>query len=182
MRKPSSVPMFIVALVALVVVGYANHAAFRSGDHPEAEQARQAELASDQATKPKSAASLPNHSASNPTIPSTDIAPISELTVGNSATAQTKITYGYSIDEQVEANPATLNDFIAALRQYAQSKPSTSLKVVCLDIPSSDLNDKSDAAIAPGLSKNGKLVMALSDTLRPPLTPFDASQFVKMMG
>ena len=166
MRKPSSVPTILVALVALVVVGYANHAAFRSGAHPDAEEARQAELTADQAAKQKSTpAPAPAHPSAPSLAASTAAAPITELTVGDPATAQTKITYGYSADEQVEQNPAALNASIAALQQYAQSHPSTSLQVVCLDIPSSDLSNKSDAAVSAGLSKNGKLVMALPTTL-----------------
>ena len=180
-RKPSSVVTFLVALVALVVVGYLNQAAFRSGGHPDAEEARQAELTADQIAKQKSAPATPSSkSATTPFVSSTAAAPITELTIGNPTTAPTKLTYGYSADEQVERDPTSLDASTAALQQYAQSHPSTSLQIVCLDIPANDLSDKSKAAIPAGLYKNGKLVMALSATLSP--KPLDESDVVRLLG
>ncbi len=179
MRKPSSIPTIIVALLALVLFGYANHAAFRSGDHPDAETARQAEINADNAAKSKPTSAAPQiHGA--PSKSSNAAAPATELTVGNPAAAQTKITYGYSADDNVEQNPTSLDATISALQTYAESHPSTSLQVVCLDIPAGDLSDKSEAAIPSGLAKNGKTVMSLAATLSP--APLDASALDKELG
>ena len=179
MRKPSSVPTIIVALLALVLFGYANHAAFRSGDHPDADTARQAEINADNAAKAKPTAAVPQaHPTPGPS--SNAAAPATELTVGNPAAARTKITYGYSADDNVEQNPASLDATISALRTYAENHPSTSLQVVCLDIPSGDLSDKSEAAVSPGLAKNGKVVMNLAATLNP--APLSASVLNRALG
>ncbi len=167
-----------MALLALVLFGYANHAAFRSGDHPDADTARQAEINADNAAKSTPTTEAPQtHAAA--TKSSNAAAPATELTVGNPATAQAKITYGYNADDNVEQNPTSLDATISALQTYAESHPSTSLQVVCLDIPAGDLSDKSEMAIPSGLTKNGKTVMSLAATLSP--VPLDASALDKKL-
>ena len=82
-----------------------------------------------------------------------------EAVVGNPDKAKSRISIGYTWDSASQVNPDALIKITNELMAFAQKNTSTtSLQVVCLDIPSADIADPRNAAVPLGVSVDGKPV------------------------
>jgi hypothetical protein len=79
-----------------------------------------------------------------------------ELTIGNPKTAATRVTLGYTVDDNVAQHTSDAAQAISAAQSWAQSHPQASLQVVCVDIPPSMRDDPTTANVPVGLTVNGK--------------------------
>lgn len=80
-----------------------------------------------------------------------------EQTIGNPATAKTRITIGYIFDTQTQAHPEAASTIVDSVRGWVQQQGNAaSLQLVCLDLPPDQLTDPADAKVPLGITIDGR--------------------------
>jgi len=113
-----------------------------SKEHDEDEEQQQ-----QQKTPPKPATPGPSSAAEDPLPP--------ELTLGNPATAKNHLTLGWQYDEALMAHSTMLPQIFQQLKLWQQGHPDSSLEIVNLDAPKSDLSPYASSVTGLGLALNG---------------------------
>jgi hypothetical protein len=84
-------------------------------------------------------------------------APPADEVIGK-PTSSTVVALGYTMDAGTAVNAAQLGQIVTAVESWGKGHPNETAKIICLDLPKSQLSDPSDQNIPLGLSINGKSV------------------------
>ena len=78
-----------------------------------------------------------------------------ELTLGNPTTAKNHLTLGWQYDEALLTHSTMLPQIFQQLKLWQQSHPDSSLEIVNLDAPKSELSPYASTVTGLGLALNG---------------------------
>ncbi len=105
----------------------------------------------------------PAPAAKTPVTPASDPLP-PELTLGNPATAQYKVTVGWVYDSANQPDPTALTQAIDAVKQrVTASSGKVSAEIVNLDAPADELSPQAGAVTGLGVAVNGEAGATVGD-------------------
>lgn len=82
---------------------------------------------------------------------------VPEQTIGNPASATTRITIGYTFDTPTQVNPSKAAAIVDAVRDWVQKQGSAaSLQIVCVDLPVNQLTNPADSSVPLGITIDGR--------------------------
>ena len=135
---------FAIALILIGLLVVFNKR-FNNGTEPSAE-----ELAQQQAQAQK-AQPIPPPPAPAPFalgLPSDEV-------LGNPGTAKYKIVYGYTVDENTQANTQPQSGIVNAVRAAVKGRPDVSAVIANVDVPAEDRAASAQSVTQEGLTVNG---------------------------
>lgn len=137
-----------------------------------------------QQTSQQASKSAPNPNATDPVAHLTgDLVTslVPEQTIGNPATAKTRVTVGYTFDTATQTDPSKAAAIVGALQSWAQKQGSAaSLQIVCVDLPPNQLTNPADASVPLGVTIDGKQPPGMDKN--PGEGSYDAQAVLKDLG
>ncbi len=161
-RGNGIVIFFVVAALIAVMIGlnYMQSVSNPTDQERNAQEQAKAAAAQAKAGAPgKNPVEIPHmlHPKYKKVHPDLDTTPPDDATLGNPA-GTAVITLGYTWDSSTAADDSQLVKAVNAVEYWSKDHSGETAKIVCLDLPTSEMSNPADKNIPLGLAISGKIV------------------------